>query len=99
MPVWVRLSEGSIPLDDEDAEDLYEALRKRASGAVPEAGAAATKIEQALSEETGGEVVLSAEEKRELWSIVSETEVEPSLRPLAEALKIDVRFFGRGERP
>jgi hypothetical protein len=43
MPVWIRLADDSIPLDDEDAEDLYEALRNRAGGASSDVEVAAAK--------------------------------------------------------
>jgi hypothetical protein len=92
VPVWIRLGEGPIPLDDEDAESLYEALRNRASGATAEAEAIAEKIETALAAGIE-EVVPSREEKHALWWIVREQD-EPSMRPFAEALEIDVRLFG-----
>jgi hypothetical protein len=94
MPVWIRLADDSIPLDHEDAEDLYEALRERAGA---EASLVARKLGKALDAEAPDEVVLSADEKRELFNVVRETEVEPSLRPFAEALEVDVLFFG--DRP
>jgi hypothetical protein len=91
MPVWIRLGEGPIPLDDDDAQGLYEALLSRANGATAETEAIAEKIEVALAAGIE-EVVPSREEKHELWQVVREQD-EPSMRPFAEALEIDVRLF------
>ena len=93
MPVWIRLGEGPIPLDDEDAQGLYEALRSRATGATAETQAIAKKIETALAAGIE-EVVPSREEKHALWQVVRDQD-EPSMRPFAEALEIDIRLFRR----